>query len=298
MEQLQQFYKNKRVLVTGGAGFIGSHLVEKLVELGAQVTILDNFSTGKLRNLHTVLSKINILYSDIRSEYSTRKATAHKDIVFHLAAFISVPLSVQNPDFCRNTNELGTRYLLEGCLQNEVKSFVFASSSAVYGNKNAVCTEDDPVDPQSPYAHSKVVGEYYCKKYALEGEFNTAALRYFNVYGSRQNPNGDYAAVVAKFKHNLLAGQPLTIFGDGSQRRDFVHVSEVVDANLKVAMLPRVRGDIFNVGSGKSMTIFDLIASLEEELQVKRTEITFAPARTGDILYSQASCEKYKNTVL
>jgi UDP-glucose 4-epimerase len=295
MEQLKAFYSKKKILVTGGAGFIGSHLVEKLIELEADVTVLDNFSSGRLSNLQNVLTKITLLYADIRSAESTFKATLHKDIVFHLASFVSVPESIKNPELCIATNTQGTRNLLESCKKNDVNNLIFSSSSAVYGDKNGQCKEDDTVQPKSPYAQSKLDGEALCKEFAVKHGINTACLRYFNVYGDRQSPNGDYAAVVAKFKHQLLHNKPITIFGDGKQTRDFIDVKHVVDANIKIGMLNNQPGEIFNIGSGKSINLFELLDLLEKELHVKPQEITFQPARQGDIVFSQASCDKYQN---
>jgi len=297
MENYKKFYNNKRVLVTGGAGFIGSHLAEKLVELGAKVTILDNFSAGKLSNLQKVLPFINVLYTDIRASFSCYKATVNQDVVFHLASFISVPESIKNPDLCNATNVEGTKNLLEGCYKNNIKTLIFSSSSAVYGDRNDVCKEDDVPMPKSPYAQSKILSEELCKKYAEDYGINTACLRYFNVYGERQNQHGAYAAVVAKFTNYLLNKQPLTIFGDGTQTRDFVPVKEVVDANINIAMLQNLKGEVFNVGSGKSITLFELITQLEKDLKTKPTDISFLPARQGDVLHSKASCEKYKKSI-
>jgi nucleoside-diphosphate-sugar epimerase len=294
MESLQKFYDKKRVLVTGGAGFIGSHLVEKLVSLGARVTIFDNFSAGSLANLKSVVHAINVIYADVRSPYSCLKATANQEIVFHLAAFISVPESFKDPQLCYNINIDGTNNMLTGCEKNSVKTFIYSSSSAVYGNKNSICSETDQLHPESPYAISKHKGELATKHYFQTYRLNTAILRYFNVYGQRQNPNGAYAAVVAKFTQQLLTKEPLTIFGDGKQTRDFIHVSKVVDANLMVAMHDALHGDVFNVGTGRSMNLLQLIDHLEKELKIQRTAVSFMPARQGDIEHSQANCEKYQ----
>lgn len=295
--ELKNFYQNKQVLVTGGAGFIGSHLVEKLVEFGARVTVFDNFSTGSLNNLRNVLPFISVSCADVRSAYSTQRATRNKDIVFHLAAFISVPLSINQPEQCNAINVQGTQNVLNGCKDNNVTSFIFASSCAVYGNTNKANFEDDPVNPTTPYARSKVEGEILCKHYAQKNSLNTASLRYFNVYGDRQRGDGEYAAVVAKFKENLLNHKPITIFGTGTQTRDFVSVHDVVLANLKIGMLPELNGEIFNIGSGKSTNLLELLSQLEQDLNVQRAGITFAPARSDDIFYSCASCEKYKSKV-
>ncbi|MCB9493675.1 MAG: NAD-dependent epimerase/dehydratase family protein [Epsilonproteobacteria bacterium] len=293
MKQFEQFYQGKEVLVTGGAGFIGSHLVEKLVQLGAKVSVLDNFSTGKLGNLTSVASYISLLCSDVRSAYSCIKATVNKQIVFHLASFVSVPESINNPSLCHQINVQGTQNLLEGCKKNNVGTVVFASSSAVYGNAKKQCHENDTPSPQSPYAQSKLDGETLCREYGQAYNINTACLRYFNVYGERQDPTGTYAAVVAKFRQQLLSKQPITIFGDGTQTRDFINVADVVNANLKIGMLQGTRGEVFNIGSGRSITLLQLLEQLEQELNIKRSDVLFQPARRGDVIHSQANCEKY-----
>ncbi len=297
MSQVEKGYKGKRVLVTGGAGFIGSHLVEKLVSLGAHVSILDNFSSGNLQNIRSVFTHVNLFYADITSSYSCMKATANKDYVFHTAAFVSVPGSVENPDACHKINAQGTRNVLEGCKENGVKSLVFSSSSAVYGNRDDICKESDAPNPLSPYAQSKLDGEVLCKEYAQENSMHTACLRYFNVYGDRQDPHGHYAAVVAKFKQNLQEHKPLIIYGDGMQTRDFINVSDVVQANLKIALRDNKPGEIFNVGSGKSINLLDLIELLEKELNITREEIKYMPARSGDITHSLGACDKYKQAI-
>ncbi len=295
--ELRNFFKNKSVLVTGGAGFIGSHIVEKLVELEARVTVFDNFSTGSLSNLKSVLPFISIVCADIRSAYSITRAARGKEIIFHEAAFISVPLSLEQPRLCYEVNVEGTRNVLEACRINSVKSFVFASSCAVYGNTQKANIEDDPINPLTPYAKSKADGEILCKEYSERYGFSASSLRYFNVYGDRQRADGEYAAVVAKFKRNLVSKEPITIFGTGKQTRDFVTVFDVVIANLKIAMFDDLKGDVFNIGSGKGINLLDLVDKLEQDLNVKRAGITFAPARADDIFYSCASCEKYKNKV-
>ncbi len=292
-EQVKSFYKGKNILVTGGAGFIGSHIVERLVNYGAHVTILDNFSSGHLKNLSSVINNITILYADICNGFSLLKATRRQDIVFHLAAFISVAQSVKKPEICHTINTQGTNNLLDNCRLNGVKTVVFSSSSAVYGNHEGPCTEDTPTDPQSPYALSKLEGEALCKKLALEHGINTACLRYFNVYGERQNPQGEYAAVVAKFKYALQNNIPLVVFGNGSQTRDFINVSDVVDANLTIGTQENLQGEIFNIGTGKSINLLELIEQLEKELKTKAAAIAYQPARMGDITHSHANCEKF-----
>ena len=291
-EVLQRFYHKKHVLVTGGAGFIGSYLVEKLVDLGARVTVMDNFTNGNLANVKSVVSAINLLYADIRSPYSCLKATTQQDIVFHLAAFVSVPESFIYPENCTAINAQGTHNLLDAASKNGVKTFILSSSSAVYGEKNSICRETDELAPSSPYATSKRDAEISCKNFFTTKNMNTASLRYFNVYGDRQNPQGNYAAVVAKFTRLLKDKQPLTVFGDGQQTRDFVPVATAIQANLITAMSDSLKGDTFNVGSGTSLNVLQLISRLEAELQVKNQGISFLPARQGDIVNSQADCQK------
>ncbi|MFA6263207.1 MAG: NAD-dependent epimerase/dehydratase family protein [Candidatus Babeliales bacterium] len=292
MEAQQRFYAGKRILVTGGAGFIGSHLVEKLVTLGARVTVLDNFTTGSLNNLKAIVHNINIMYADVRSTYSCLRATLNQDIVFHLAALISVPESVKNPALCYAINVDGTKNILDACKKNVISTVVYSSSSAVYGTNNGVCSETDEPCPQSPYAISKYRGEQLCKQFTRDHGMNTAILRYFNVYGERQNPNGPYAAVRSKFAQLLRTSQPLTIYGDGKQTRDFIHISPVVEANLAAGMCSTLYGEIFNVASGTSMNLLDLITQLEKEMGNRHVSIVFQPTRLGDIEHSQAKTEK------
>lgn len=293
MEHIKQLYQNKQVLVTGGAGFIGSHLVEKLVAMGARVTVLDNMTAGSLTNLKSVIGSITLLYGDVRSPYVCQKAVKNKEIIFHLAAFISVPESVKYPEYCYAVNTQGTYNLLDAAVKNGVKRFVFSSSSAIYGGRQDACSENDTPNPQSPYADSKLQAEKLCLQFAEIFGLNTTILRYFNVYGDHQNPAGQYAAVVAKFTKMLQDRKPLTIFGDGSQTRDFVSVDSVIDANLLVASKNDYQGEVFNIGSGTSITIFQLIEQLEKSLKIKRTDIQFFPARMGDLIHSQANCEKF-----
>lgn len=294
-DQAKAFYQGKNVLVTGGAGFIGSHLAERLVDYKAHVTIFDNFSTGSIKNLTRVINNVTIVYSDICNDFSLLKATRRQDIVFHLAALVSVAQSIKKPDLCTQINTVGTKNLLENCRLNKVKTVIFSSSSAVYGNHEGLCTEDTPTNPLSPYAQSKLDGEKLCKEFSSAHGINTACLRYFNVYGERQNPQGEYAAVVAKFKYALQNNIPLTIFGDGNQTRDFINVSEVVDANLSIGAQENLQGDIFNIGTGKSINLLELIKQLEQELNTKAAAITYQPARLGDVLHSRADCEKLQN---
>lgn len=292
MKQLAEYYRGKEVLVTGGAGFIGSHLVDLLVSNGAVVTVLDNLSSGRLSNLAQVQDHIHFVHGDITDAATCYDVTADKSVIFHLAAFISVPRSVIDPQHCMQVNVEGTHNLLEAAVAHNVSNFVFSSSSSVYGMQAGTCSEKTPLAPQSPYAHSKRDGELLCEQYAQSSGISAACLRYFNVYGNRQNPQGDYAAVVAKFHYNLAHNLPLTVFGDGKQTRDFIHVSQVALANALMGMHRGLTGEPVNVATGKSITLLELIAQLEIETGLMNNGITFAPARAGDIIHSAADCDK------
>lgn len=298
MKKLKDFYNNLSVLVTGGAGFIGSHLAEKLVELGAKVTIIDNLSTGKITNLENIKQKLQFIQGDITDLKTCIKVTQNQKIIFHLAAFVSVPESIKNPNLCNDTNVTGTFNLLESAKLNNVEKLIFSSSSAVYGNKEGLCTEADSCNPTSIYGYSKLIGEIYCKQYFDFFNLKTICLRYFNVYGPRQNPNGEYAAAFAKFNDLMKNNKPITIFGDGKQTRDFINVNEVVNANLNLAMLENeLNGQAVNIASGTSITLLNLIEAIKQNFPKYSENIIFEPARFGDVKYSQASVKLYKEIV-
>ncbi len=292
MVKTRNWYKDKRVLVTGGAGFIGSHLVHKLVKLGSTVSVLDNLSTGSLDNVKELRDEIIFIRGDVTHLQTCIEAARNVDVIFHLAAFISVPLSVKDPDACHKVNVVGTHNICYAAEKNHVHSLIFSSSSAVYGQRNSLCYEDDSLSPQSPYAVSKREGELLCKQLSLRSSISAASLRYFNVYGPRQNPEGHYAAVVAKFMNNLKHGKPIVMYGDGHQTRDFIHVSKVVEANLKVGARPKINGEVFNVATGRSVDLHELLHNLERETGLTHVAVEYQPAREGDIVHSSASCEK------
>lgn len=288
------------VCVTGGAGFIGSHVVEQLINLGAHVTVLDNLSSGNVENLRPWLpGPVRFIQGSIADYQACLHATQNAKIVFHLAALVSVQESVQSPLLCHTQNVTGTATLLEACRVNKVERFVFSSSSAVYGNLEGVASETSPCSPLSPYGWSKLMGETLCKEYAQLHGLQTVCLRYFNVYGPRQNPHGSYAAVVPKFLHQLANNLPITIFGDGSQTRDFIAVQDVAKANLTLALLSKeqMQGSAFNIGTGKSVTLLELIEQLKAQHPQSTSQVQFLPARTGDIVHSSADCRKYQQVV-
>jgi len=295
---ISKFYKNLPVLVTGGAGFIGSHVVKKLVSLGAQVTVLD-LQDNRTKNLQEARDKIHFIQASITDFDICLAATKNKEIVFHLAAFISVPESVENPQACHETNVNGTFNLLQACKVNNTKRFVFSSSAAVYGPTEKICCESDTCKPTSPYGTSKLIGELLCQQYAHNYGLQTVCLRYFNVFGKNQNPNGAYAAVVAKFMDQMEQNKPITIFGDGQQTRDFIPVQNVVEANLQLGIQDKtiMNGRPFNIATGRSITLLELFENLQKEFPNYTLEPVFAPARAGDIKHSQANTNNWQSIV-
>jgi UDP-glucose 4-epimerase len=273
-----------KALVTGGAGFIGSHLA---AALGAthEVRILDDLSTGHRRNLEGL--DVEFIEGSITDPRAVAAAVAGVDCIFHLAAMVSVPLSVQRPRECVDLNVLGLLNVLEAAAAASVRRLVFSSSAAIYGDNPASPLHEDLAPrPRSPYAVTKLDGEYYCDHYHRDGRLETACLRYFNVFGPRQDPASAYAAAVPIFIRQALASAPLTVFGDGGQTRDFVHVRDVVAANRFAAFTPGVTG-VFNVGYGGSMTILDLARRILAATG-SASPIVHAPVRAGDVRHSRA----------
>jgi nucleoside-diphosphate-sugar epimerase len=297
-KKIEHFYRDTNVLVTGGAGFIGSHLVEKLVQLNANVTILDDLSSGNLDHLQSYIDKIQFIHGSVTDFDICLSVAKNKKIIFHLAAFISVPDSMKNPLLCHHTNDIGTLNMLEAARINKVERFVFSSSCAVYGEKEDICSETDECHPGSPYGISKYIGEQYCKEYNNLFDVKTVILRYFNVFGDRQNPEGAYAAVVAKFNYCMQHNLPVFIFGDGKQTRDFISVKEVVQANIILGAYAEhetIQGTIFNIATGKSIAIIDLFESLKKNYPDYNQKPIFKPEREGDIKQVKANVEKYNS---
>ena len=278
------------VLVTGGAGFIGSHIARTLLERGDTVRVLDNFSTGKRDNLAGL--DVDILEADLRDASALTQACRAVDTIFHEAAFVSVPQSMQEPGECFDVNVTGTASLFEAARKAGVRRVVFATSAAVYGDVDDYpLTEESPLRPLSPYAASKRVDEIYGQLYTTSFGLEVVALRYFNVYGPRQRPDSQYAAAVPIFIRQMLDHKPITIFGDGGQTRDLIYVGDVVRANLIAAEHPAAPGQIFNICTGVETRLLDLVEHLQE-LFPSAPEPQFAERRSGDISRSIGSAHK------
>lgn len=272
-----------RWLVTGGAGFIGSHIVERLVSMGESVRVLDNFFTGKNEYLASVRKKIELVQGDIRDTKIVRRAVKNIDYISHQAALRSVPMSIGQPREYNSVNVEGTLNCLILAHEAKVKRFVLASSSSVYGNSTKFPQkETDLAEPVSPYAASKIAGEHYCHVYAQTYGLSTVSLRYFNVFGPRQDPKSKYAAVIPKFIIAALKDQPLQIHWDGKQSRDFTYIEDVVQANIKAATAKNVKYGVYNVARGDSRSLLD-IAALVEKCIGHLLEKQFFPKREGDV---------------
>ncbi|QCW02593.1 NAD-dependent epimerase/dehydratase family protein [Natrinema pallidum] len=279
----------QRILVTGGAGFIGRNIARALVA-DNEVRILDDLSTG---SRSTVPEGATLIEGDIRDDDALDRATADIDIIFHHAALISVEASIRDPERTHDINVTGTVKLLERA-RDEAARFVFASSAAVYGNPDTVpISEDAPLEPTSPYGLSKLAAERYVRLYADLYDLSAVALRYFNVYGPGQL-DGDYSAVISVFVDQAAAGDPITVEGDGSQTRDFVHIDDVVQANLLAARAEQT--GVFNVGTGESISILEL-AETVQDLSDSTPEITHTEARSGDIDRSCARIAKSESSL-
>jgi nucleoside-diphosphate-sugar epimerase len=303
-------------LITGGAGFIGSNIAEHLVNTGKTVRVFDDFSTGKRENLAGLVAQtslpvnnqlpsqagtpappkpgtLEIIEGDLRVLESVQRAAAGVRYVLHLGAIPSVPRSVEDPVTTNQANITGTVNLLVAARDAKVKRVVFSSSSAIYGDTPTLPKREDmPASPLSPYAVHKITGEYYCRVFYQLYGLETVSLRYFNVFGPRQNPRSDYAAVIPRFITAILNGEPPTIFGDGQQTRDFSHVENVIEANLAACVAGKEAcGEAFNIACGGRISLLDLVKTINQ-IAGKNIRPNHAPPRAGDIKDSQADIAK------
>jgi UDP-glucose 4-epimerase len=274
--------------VTGGAGFIGSHLVDALLAAGWAVRVLDDFSSGREENLRGVLDRIELLRGDLAEPAMATTAVAGVEVVFHQGAMPSVPRSVEEPVRTNRANVDGTLAILEAARQAGVRRVVYAASSSAYGDTEVLPkVETMPADPLSPYALQKYAGEVYCRLYHRLYDLETVALRYFNIFGPRQDPGSTYAAVVPRFALACLRGEPATIHGDGEQSRDFTFVADAVRANLAAADAPKAPGHVINVAGGKRVTLNALLATIQR-IVGSAVAPAHGPARAGDVRHSLA----------
>jgi UDP-glucose 4-epimerase len=279
-------------LVTGGAGFIGSHLVEALTAQGRQVRVFDDFSTGLRTNLAHIQPAPEIIEGDVADEVAIRKATVGANVVFHLGAVASVQRSVEDPLASHRTCATGTVAVLDAARRAGVRRVVFAASSSAYGiPDHEVQSENDALRPLSPYAAAKLASEFYAQAFASSYGLETVCLRFFNIFGPRQRADSPYSGVIAIFVSAMTAGRQPTIFGDGLQTRDFTYVGNAVQAVIKAATVPGISGRSYNVGTGRRVTLLDLAAALNQLLG-KNIQPLHGPARIGDVRHSCADISR------
>jgi UDP-glucose 4-epimerase len=277
------------VLVTGGAGFIGSHLCARLVAEGHEVRAFDNLSTGKRTNLAGL--DVDLMVGDLRDVDAVEQAVDGAEVVLHHGAIASVAYSMAHPLDEQEVNLVGTLRVLEAARHAGVRRVIFAASAAAYGTDPTVPkTEEMPARPVSPYGLSKVAGEHYCRVWSESFGLETVCLRYFNIFGPRQDPASPYSGVISIFARRMLSGQAPTIFGDGGQSRDFTCVDNVVDANLAAMAAPRAAGGVYNIGTGRAVTLLDLVAALNDILGTN-LEPVHGPVRAGDVRSSLAAID-------
>jgi nucleoside-diphosphate-sugar epimerase len=280
--------EQKLYLVTGGAGFIGSHIAEALVKRGDRVRVLDNLSTGKRKNLAHIAGEIEFIEADICDYAATRQAMEEVSIVFHEAAIPSVPRSISEPQVNHDNNINGTFNVLQAAREAEVNRVIFAASSSAYGETEVLPKQEEMLpSPLSPYAVAKLVGEYYCQVFTRVYGLETVCLRYFNVFGPRQDPSSPYSGVISKFITALLNGRAPMIYGDGEQSRDFTYVDNVVAANLQAAEAPGASGQVMNLGLCERTTLNQLLGELQRIIGTSLTP-QYEDARAGDIRHSLA----------
>jgi len=285
---------NAKYLVTGGAGFIGSNIVRTLVERGEQVRIIDNLSTGKIENIADILDHVDFINGDIRYIHTVMERMKGIDYVLHQAALPSVPRSIEIPFESNDNNTNGTLNILIAAKENKVKRVVYAGSSSAYGDSPSLPkVETMTPNPLSPYAVNKLTGEYYCTVFSKVYGLETVTLRYFNVFGPRQDPTSYYSAVIPKFIKAIREHKSPTIFGDGEQSRDFSYIENVVEANLLACRAQNVSGEVFNIACGERLSVNKLFSQLKEILATD-IKAEYLPPRTGDVKHSLADISKAK----
>ncbi|MBK6723700.1 MAG: SDR family oxidoreductase [Acidobacteria bacterium] len=278
-----------KVLVTGGAGFIGSNLADELIRQGAKVRIIDNFATGFRENLDEITGDFEFIEGDITDEATVAKVVDGVEVVFHQAALPSVPRSVEDPAETHRVCVDGTFNLLLKSKEAGVRRFLYAASSSAYGDQETLPkVETMRADPLSPYAAAKLTGELYCRAFNNVYGLETIALRYFNVFGPRQNPASMYSGVISRFIDALMTGQTPVIFGDGEQSRDFTYIDNVVDVNIKAAQATTGFGETMNAANGERISLNELLEVLKKITAHENVSARFEPARNGDVKHSQA----------
>jgi nucleoside-diphosphate-sugar epimerase len=281
-----------KYLVTGGAGFIGSNIVQELVRRGEQVRVLDNFATGFRENLREFISKIELIEGDLRSYHIVREAIDGINVILHQGALPSVPRSINDPITTNQVNVEGTLNILEAARDAGVSRVVFASSSSIYGDSDKLPKQEDMIpNPLSPYAVSKLAGEKYCQVFARIFNLHTTALRYFNVFGPRQDPTSQYSAVIPRFIQAVLQDRAPVIYGDGKQTRDFTYVTNVVEANILASQVDSPPGMVFNCACHERIDLNQLVETINKILN-KKIRPEYAAIRAGDVKHSFADIER------
>jgi UDP-glucose 4-epimerase len=282
---------NKKVLITGGAGFIGSHIADRMLENNYHVRIIDNLSTGKSENIGHIKTHLEFIEADIRDIDKLEQSMKGCELVFHEAAEVSVPRTIQAPLETAMINDMGTLNVFETARKANVKRVVFASSCAIYGDSPDLPKDEQMLpNPKSPYAVHKLMGEYYARLYKDLYQLEIVCLRYFNVYGPRQDPSSPYSGVISIFLTQAINRLRPTIYGDGNQSRDFVYVKDVVNANFLAATQSAINGNVFNIGTGKTRTINDLWETICHEEKINLTP-RYEQGREGDILASEGDIQ-------
>lgn len=278
-----------KVVVTGGAGFIGSNLADELIKQGAKVSIIDNLITGFRENLEEISGDFDFIEGDINDDDKLRKALEGAEIVFHQAALPSVPRSIENPLETHQACVNGTFNVLQKSKESGIRRVIYAASSSAYGNQETLPKVETMIPmPLSPYAGAKLMGEYYCQIFSKVYNLETICLRYFNVFGPRQNPSSQYSGVISRFIDSVLSGVNPVIYGDGEQSRDFTYIANVVDANIKASLTSKGVGDVINIANGERITLNELLNVIKKITNVAEVQTEYLPERTGDVKHSQA----------